>query len=101
MAADIPARTIARVPAARRRQENSMISAIRHSPAAVTRSEVQCRLRFCRIDSAASACSSGPETIPPFGTLKRSPSSSAVPPTMTFLSVSRASVAVSPRNTST
>ena len=36
----------------------------------------------------------------PFGTLKRSPSSSAVPPTMTFLPCSFCSVAGSPRSTS-
>ena len=37
----------------------------------------------------------------PFGTLKRSPSSSAVPPTITFLPRSFCNVASSPRNTST
>ena len=78
-----------------------MSSEIAAIPASVTRSDVQRRVRFCSIDSAASACSTGPDRIRPFGTLKRSPSSSAVPPTMTFLSASFANVAASPRNTST
>ena len=77
-----------------------MISEMMPSPPSVTTSEVQRSVRFCRIDSAASVCSIGPETTPPFGMLKRSPSSSAVPPTMTFLSLSLASVASSPRSTS-
>ena len=49
----------------------------------------------------ASACSAGPETMPPFGMLKRSPSSSAVPPMMTFLSFSWSSAALLPFRTST
>jgi hypothetical protein len=70
-------------------------------PARVTVSEVKRRARFCRIDSAASVCSSGPETTTPLGMPKRSPSSSAVPPIITFLSLSVSSVAPSPRSTST
>ena len=43
----------------------------------------------------------GPETTLPLGMLKRSPSSRAVPPMTTFLSLSLPSVASSPRRTST
>ena len=78
-----------RRPADSRRHDTIMTSARMPSPTSVTISDVHCSARFCRINSAASVCSVGPDTISPFGTLKRSPSSSAVPPMMTFLSFSR------------
>ena len=53
-------------------------------PNSVNHGEFARSSRFCSSDSTASACSTGPETSRPFGTLNRSPSSSAVPPTMTF-----------------
>src|SRR5579883_691579 len=59
-AAAIPTSTVTRTPA-RSRQHSIMISEIVAKPASVTTSDVVRSVRPCRMDSAASACSTGPE----------------------------------------
>jgi len=59
-----------------------------------------CSVRSCSIVSAASACRSAPEITRPFGVVKRSPSSIAVPPMSAFLPLSWSMAAGSPRRIS-
>src|SRR4029453_14043939 len=77
----------------KKRHSRSIIRTTSAGPENLAINDVERIRRSCRMVSAASACTSTPETTRPFGTLNRSPNSMAVPPTSTFLSFSRAIVA--------
>jgi hypothetical protein len=96
-AAAVATRITTRIPGPRRCQANIISKARALRPRIMPMSEVQRSVRCRTIDSAANACRTGPDAMLPLGTLKRSPSSRAVAPTMNFLSFSFASVAASPR----